>query len=427
MQVAEDLRIAGARLGTRVLTVYGGRAYEPQIESLRTGVDVVVGTPGRLLGPGRPASPRPVRRAHARARRGGPDARPRLPARRGADPEARPERAADDAVLRHDAARGRHPGPAPPEPAGARPRRGSDEPEHAPDTEHHVFRIHHLDKIEVLARVLQADRPRPDHGLLPDPADGRPGRRGPRDRGFAVASVHGDLGQGQRERALRAFRNGKVDVLVATDVAARGLDVDDVTHVVNYECPEDDKAYLHRTGRTGRAGRTGIAVTFVNWRDMHRWKLIDESLGLGCPEPTETYSTSEHLFGALRIPETATGTLPVGQRDRAGLGAEAIEDIGETGRVRSQRTQSPPGRGAIRTRPDRRRQERGRPGPRHPGRRRRPRPVRTRESLAGPWWGRVGQDRQGPHQDPAPHPSWPGRFPRPAASRLARRRRPEAD
>jgi superfamily II DNA/RNA helicase len=166
-------------------------------------------------------------------------------------------------------------------------------------------------------------------------------------RGFAVASVHGDLGQGQRERALRAFRNGKVDVLVATDVAARGLDVDDVTHVVNYECPEDDKAYLHRTGRTGRAGRTGIAVTFVDWRDMHRWKLIDESLGLGCPEPPETYSTSEHLFDALRIPGTATGTLPAGQRGRAGLGAEAIEDIGETGRVRSQRdrSRSPGGRG----------------------------------------------------------------------------------
>ena len=124
--------------------------------------------------------------------------------------------------------------------------------------------------------------------------------------------MHGDLGQGQRERALRAFRNGKVDVLVATDVAARGLDVDDVTHVVNYECPEDDKAYLHRTGRTGRAGRTGIAVTFVDWRDMRRWKLIDESLGLGRPEPAETYSTSEHLFDALRIPETANGTLPAG-------------------------------------------------------------------------------------------------------------------
>jgi superfamily II DNA/RNA helicase len=214
---------------------------------------------------------------------------------------------------------------------------GSDEPEHAPDTEQHVFRIHHLDKIEVLARVLQAE----DRGLTMVFCQTR--RMADQvaealsTRGFAVASVHGDLGQGQRERALRAFRNGKVDVLVATDVAARGLDVDDVTHVVNYECPEDDKAYLHRTGRTGRAGRTGIAVTFVDWRDMRRWKLIDESLGLGCAEPSETYSTSPELFSALRIPGNVTGTLPAAQRARAGLGAEAIEDIGETGRTRSPR------------------------------------------------------------------------------------------
>ena len=98
---------------------------------------------------------------------------------------------------------------------------------------------------------------------------------------------------------MRAFRSGKVDVLVATDVAARGLDVDDVTHVVNYECPEDDKAYLHRIGRTGRAGRTGVAVTFVDWADLQRWKLINDTLGLGQPEPVETYSTSEHLYAAL--------------------------------------------------------------------------------------------------------------------------------
>jgi superfamily II DNA/RNA helicase len=156
------------------------------------------------------------------------------------------------------------------------------------------------------------------------------------DRGFAAAAVHGDLGQAQRERALRAFRGGKVDVLVATDVAARGIDVDDVTHVVNYECPDDQMAYVHRIGRTGRAGRTGVAVTFVDWRDLHRWKLISDGLGLGQPEPAETYSTSEHLFADLSIPPDATGALPRALRGaRAGLAAEAEEDLGETGRTRS--------------------------------------------------------------------------------------------
>ena len=143
--------------------------------------------------------------------------------------------------------------------------------------------------------------------------------------------MHGDLGQGQRERALRAFRTGKVDVLTATEVAARGLDVDDVTHVVNYECPDDDMTYVHRIGRTG------VAVTFVDWRDMHRWKLINDALGLGKPEPEETYSTSEHLFTQLDIPREATGTLPRAMRGRVGLEAEAVEDIGETGKVRSPR------------------------------------------------------------------------------------------
>ncbi|MBO0820695.1 MAG: DEAD/DEAH box helicase, partial [Nocardiopsaceae bacterium] len=157
------------------------------------------------------------------------------------------------------------------------------------------------------------------------------------DRGFAAAAVHGDLGQSQRERALRAFRNGKVDVLVATDVAARGIDIDDVTHVVNYECPEDDKTYVHRIGRTGRAGRAGVAVTFVDWREVQRWKLIDTALGLGQPEPAETYSTSEHLYSDLSIPPEARGTLPQTQRGRAGLEAEAAEDLGETGRTRSPR------------------------------------------------------------------------------------------
>src|SRR5207237_8042174 len=95
-------------------------------------------------------------------------------------------------------------------------------------------------------------------------------------RGFAAAAVHGDLGQGAREQALRAFRSGKVDVLVATDVAARGLDVEDVTHVVNYQCPEDEKTYVHRIGRTGRPGREGVAVTHVDGDDEPRGRPISD-------------------------------------------------------------------------------------------------------------------------------------------------------
>ena len=158
-----------------------------------------------------------------------------------------------------------------------------------------------------------------------------------KERGFAAAAVHGDLGQGQREQALRAFRNGKIDVLVATDVAARGIDIDDVTHVVNYDCPQDEKAYVHRIGRTGRAGRTGVAVTFVEWEELTRWKVINNALGLDFAEPVETYSTSPHVYTDLGIPEGTKGVLPRAQRSRAGLDAEQIEDIGETGRHRSRK------------------------------------------------------------------------------------------
>ncbi|GAB3871866.1 hypothetical protein GCM10029964_009250 [Kibdelosporangium lantanae] len=194
-------------------------------------------------------------------------------------------------------------------------------------TKQFVYRAHSLDKIEIIARALQAG----DRGLTMIFA--RTKRTAQKisddltERGFAAAAVHGDLGQGAREQALRAFRSGKVDVLVATDVAARGIDIDDVTHVINFQCPEDEKTYVHRIGRTGRAGREGVAITLVDWDEEYRWKAISDALDLGMPEPVETYSTSEHLFADLGIPEGSTGRLPVDQRTRAGLDAEPEEDL----------------------------------------------------------------------------------------------------
>jgi superfamily II DNA/RNA helicase len=191
-----------------------------------------------------------------------------------------------------------------------------------------------MNKIEVVARILQAQ----GRGLtMIFTRTKRAADRVAEDldfRGFAAAAVHGDLGQGARERALRAFRVGKIDILVATDVAARGLDVSGVTHVINYDCPEDADAYVHRIGRTGRAGATGVAVTFVDWEDMPRWRLIDKSLGLDLPEPPETYHTSSYLYSDLDIPTEMTGTLPTAERTRAGLAAEVEEDLGGRSRRR---------------------------------------------------------------------------------------------
>jgi superfamily II DNA/RNA helicase len=128
-------------------------------------------------------------------------------------------------------------------------------------------------------------------------------------------------------------------------VAARGIDVENVTHVINYQCPEDEKTYLHRIGRTARAGNTGIAVTFVDWDDLHRWGMINKVLDLGMPEPQETYSSSPHLYSDLDIPEGSKGRLPRSLQTREGLGAEVLEDLGETGKGASRRGPSGGDRG----------------------------------------------------------------------------------
>jgi superfamily II DNA/RNA helicase len=336
IQVAEDLRAAGARSDVNVVTLYGGRAYEPQIEALAT-VDVVVGTPGRLLDLARQRQldlstidVLVLDEADRMLDLGFlPDVEAILrltPAHRQTMLFSATMPSEIVTLARRHLSRPTH----------IRAEQ-HDEPAHVPTTHQHVFRAHHLDKIEVLARVLQAE----GRGLTIVFCRTRRAcdqvTSDLTQRGFAAAAVHGDLGQSQRERALRAFRRGKIDVLVATDVAARGLDVEDVTHVINNECPEDEKAYLHRIGRTGRAGRAGAAVTFVDWQDLARWKLINDTLNLGHPEPLETYSTSEHLFSSLGIPAGVSGSLPRAERARAGLEAEDLEDIGETGKNRTKR------------------------------------------------------------------------------------------
>ena len=265
-----------------------------------------------------------------------------------------------------------------------------------------VYRAHAMDKVEMIARILQAE----GRGLtmifartkrtVAKVADDLA------ERGFAAAAIHGDLGQGAREQALRAFRNGKVDVLVATDVAARGIDVEGITHVINYQCTEDEKTYLHRIGRTGRAGRTGVAVTFVDWDDLPRWGLINKVLDLGIPEPQETYSNSPHLFSDMNIPEGTKGRLPKAQQTRAGLRRRA-------GRG-PRRDRHAPQQGR-RAQQGRSRQGRSRQGRRSQQRRR---TARRREPLEQPAEG--GRRAPAPRAQPSSHPRWPVRRERPGRS-----------
>ena len=341
IQVTADLVVAGGKLGSRVLAVYGGRAYEPQIQALKEGVEAVVGTPGRLLDLVKQkyldlsqVQVLVLDEADRMLDLGFlPDIErlvDRVPAKRQTMLFSATMPGEIVALSRKYLTR----------PTNVRAE-SHEESEATPQVVQHVFQAHQMDKPELLARVLQAR----GRGLtMVFCQTKRACDRVAEDlskRGFAAAAVHGDLGQGQRERALRAFRAGKIDVLVATDVAARGLDVDDVTHVINYECPDAADTYVHRIGRTGRAGKEGISVTLVDWKDLQRWKLVNAALGMDFAEPAETYSTSEHLYEALDIPAGITGTLPRAQRERAGLEAEEVEDIGETGRNRSPHRSEP--------------------------------------------------------------------------------------
>ncbi|MEV6874108.1 DEAD/DEAH box helicase [Amycolatopsis sp. NPDC051128] len=328
IQVANDLKGAGKHLGIRTLAIYGGRPYEPQIAALRKGIDVVIGTPGRLLDL---AEQKHLVLGKVRGLVLD-EADEMLDLGFLPDIERILRMVPDKRQTMLFSAT--MPGPIITlartflnQPTHIRAEENDASAIHERTTQF-VYRAHSMDKPEVIARVLQAA----DRGLTM--IFSRTKRTAQKvadelvERGFAAAAVHGDLGQGAREQALRAFRSGKVDVLVATDVAARGIDIDDVTHVINYQCPDDEKTYVHRIGRTGRAGRTGVAVTLVDWDEMPRWKLISDTLGLDKPEPVETYSSSPHLYADLGIPEGTKGRLPLANRTRAGLAAEEEEDLG---------------------------------------------------------------------------------------------------
>ncbi|WP_406347179.1 DEAD/DEAH box helicase [Streptomyces sp. NBC_01547] len=349
-QVTNDLLTAGKVRNVRVLAIYGGRAYEPQVEALKKGVDVIVGTPGRLLDL---AGQKKLDLSRVKALVLDeademldlgflPDVEKimaYLPAKRQTMLFSATMPGAVIGLARRYMTQPTH------------IRAVSEDGEGATvaNITQHVFRAHNMDKPELVSRILQAEgrglamifcRTKRTAADIAEQLE---------KRGFASGAVHGDLGQGAREQALRAFRNGKVDVLVCTDVAARGIDVEGVTHVINYQTPEDEKTFLHRVGRTGRAGNKGIAVTLVDWDDIPRWQLINKALELEFHDPVETYSTSPHLFEQLNIPAGTKGILPRAERTRAGLKAENLEDLGETGGRGGRGGRSGPAAAAVAT------------------------------------------------------------------------------
>jgi superfamily II DNA/RNA helicase len=309
IQVAEDLKHACSNRSTTVAAIYGGKAYEGQIAEIDAGAQIIVGTPGRLidLSKQKKLDLKHIQfmvldEADEMLDLGFlPDVEKLF----AYTPESR-QTMLFSATM--------------PGAIVSLARRYQNKPVHIrvndpdegltkADIKQFVYRAHSLDKDEVVGRILQAEgrgktvifcRTKRQAAKLADELI---------DRGFNASALHGDMSQEAREKSMANFRSGKKDILVATEVAARGIDVDDVTHVINYSVPEDEKAYLHRVGRTGRAGRLGIAVTFVDWEDLARWTHIDKELNFGQPDPTETYSSSEHLFTDMNIPAGTKGRI----------------------------------------------------------------------------------------------------------------------
>ena len=334
LQVTDDLATAAKYLTAggddaqrpfSVVSIYGGRAYEPQIEALQNGADVVVGTPGRLLDL--------CQQGHLQL--GGLSVLVLDEADEMLDLGFLPD---IERILRQIPADRQSMlfSATMPDPIITLARTFMVQPTHiraeAPHslavhdtTEQFVYRAHALDKVELVSRILQAAGRGATMVFTRTKRTAQKVADELAERGFKVGAVHGDLGQIAREKALKAFRAGDIDVLVATDVAARGIDIDDVTHVINYQCPEDEKMYVHRIGRTGRAGRTGVAVTLVDWDELPRWTMIDSALGLGSPDPAETYSSSPHLYDELSIPAEVGPTVGAPRKSQANRRAGAAD------------------------------------------------------------------------------------------------------
>ena len=310
VQVTRDIDELARSRGIRTLAVYGGRAFEPQIDALHAGIEIVVGTPGRLLDLSRQGqlklkevSRLILDEADEMLDLGFlPDVEKIL-----ANTPSRTQTMLFSATMPGDiialARRFMN------QPIHIRTQDSEDEGAVVNLIEQHVLRAHAMDKIEMLARILQAEGRGPTIVFCRTKRTCQKTADDLLERGFRADTIHGDLGQGAREKALGDFKAGKSNVLVATDVAARGIDIEGITHVINFQCPEDEKTYIHRIGRTARAGATGIAVTFVDWDELARWKMINQSLELGLAEPEETYSSSAHLYEVLNIPTGSTGRI----------------------------------------------------------------------------------------------------------------------
>jgi ATP-dependent RNA helicase DeaD len=273
LQVADSMTEYGKHLAVRVLAVYGGQPYGPQISRLNRGVDVVVGTPGRLLDliERNALNIKNIRtlvldEADEMLNMGFMEDVEKILAETPAERQTALFSATLPPRIRALASRFMR------DPQSVTIKRDTLT---LASTEQRYYLVHESDKTNALTRLFEIEpiksalifaRTRAETATLANELV---------VRGIPAEAIHGDLDQNARERVLGRFRANQLKVLVATDVAARGLDIEDISHVFNYHLPDDAEVYIHRIGRTGRAGKTGVAITLLSPREKRRMREVE--------------------------------------------------------------------------------------------------------------------------------------------------------
>lgn len=289
-----------------VLSTYGGVGFDKQVEAIRAGVDIIVGTPGRLLDLSRQklldlstVEIVVLDEADEMLAQGFLEdvqdilalTNPQRQTMLFSATMPGPILALTRTFMNH--------------PVMIQADNAATEATHSTTTQI-AFQSHKMDRMSALSRILQS----PGRGrTIVFARTKRQAATVAQDLatlGFKVGAVHGDMKQPDREISLNEFRTGSIDIMVATDVAARGIDVDDVTHVINYQVPDDERTYVHRIGRTGRAGHTGTAVSLVGWDEVQRWNAIDDALNLNLANPPQWFSSSPEFLDRFDLPEDIT-------------------------------------------------------------------------------------------------------------------------
>ncbi len=276
IQVAEAFQTYARHIeGFHVLPIYGGQSYGPQLSALRRGVHVVVGTPGRVIDHLDKGSldlsalkTLVLDEADEMLRMGFVDDVERILQETPATRQTTLFSATMPSAIRRIAQTYLKN----PAEITVAAKTGT-----ADNIRQRYWMVSGMHKLDALTRILEAE---PFDGMIIFART----KLGTEElaaklsaRGFSVSAINGDVQQQQRERTIAQLKDGKIDILVATDVAARGLDVERISHVVNYDVPHDPESYTHRIGRTGRAGRSGEAILFITPREKHLLKVIERA------------------------------------------------------------------------------------------------------------------------------------------------------